>query len=124
MKKLIKILTIIFTVSIIVVGCGIDQSNKVIPKDKIEDIANSGIRDQSQWKEYVNSRFGFSISFPKEWYKGNVSQNNDGIVLNVDNSNFDIRAYGTHYLEGFSKPYKNLEKEGFKKDHIELTPVK
>ncbi|MTI47618.1 MAG: hypothetical protein FH761_07235 [Firmicutes bacterium] len=119
-KKILTIFTVLISLTIIASGCSTQQPNKTIDKDKVDDISDSGIRDQLQWQEYVNSRFGFSINFPKTWYKGDSSQNNDGIVLHTDNSSFDIRVYGANYLEDISKPYKNSEKDGFTKSDIKL----
>jgi len=120
MKKIIAILTISLLFTMNITGCTIGGGNKIIPKDNVGNSADTGIRDQSLWQEYENSRFGYSIRFPKAWYKGNSSQNNDGIALHIDESDFDIRVYGANYIDGTSKPYSNLDKEGFKKEDIKL----
>lgn len=120
MKKFNVIVSILLVLVAAITGCGTEQPNKVVPKEKVEKEQQMEIKDKSQWQEYVNSRFGYSINFPKTWYKGSSSQNNDGIVLHAENKSFDIRVYGSNYLEGFSKPYSNLEKEGFNEKEIIL----
>ncbi len=112
MKKLILPVLLILTLAI--TGCNTDQPNNT------EDKTEESIQDKSQWQEYVNSRFEYSIKFPNIWSIGNKSQNNDGTTLNVENKNFDIRVYGTNYLKDISKPYSTLEKEGFSEKDIKL----
>lgn len=120
MKKLFSFFIVLLAFSLLITGCSSKINSKVIPNEKVENISKAGIRDESQWQEYVNRRFGYSIRFPKIWYRGSSSQNNDGIIFYTDNPKFDIRVYGTHYLEGFSKPYRNLDKEGFSSEDITL----
>lgn len=120
MKKIIAILGVSLLLTMNITACTVGGGSKVIPRENTENTKDIGIRDQSQWQEYENSRFGYSIRFPKSWYKGNSVQNNDGILLHIDDSNFDIRVYGANFIEGISKPYANFEKGGFKKEDIQL----
>src|SRR5690606_31426565 len=105
MKKIIAILGVSLLLTMNITACTVGGGSKVIPRENTENTKDIGIRDQSQWQEYENSRFGYSIRFPKSWYKGNSVQNNDGILLHIDDSNFDIRVYGANFIEGISKPY-------------------
>lgn len=120
LKKSI-IFTCLLLFLLILVGCSSENLSKVISKEQVGAISDTGIRDKSQWQRYENSRFGYSVNFPKTWYKGQSTQNNDGIVLHVgDSSSFDVRVYGANYVEGVSQPYKNAEENDLKREEIVL----
>lgn len=74
----------------------------------------------TQFNEYSNTRYGFSIKYPSEWRTGEESDNGDGKILYVGNQDVDIRVYASNYLEGISDPYHQKDNKNVQLQKIKL----
>lgn len=57
--------------------------------------------DYQSWKTYSNSRFGFSVKYPKNWRIGEEATNGDGLALYKDKTN-EVLVYGSNVPHDFS----------------------
>lgn len=53
--------------------------------------------EDSGWRDYVNVRFGFKMSYPADLVPSREPENNDGREYHTQNKDFSVTAYG-HYL--------------------------
>lgn len=67
---------------------------------------------QGEWEIYTNSRFGYTINYPKDWKEGNEADNRDGKALHKDKDN-EILVYGTLQSSTFSTRDTPIEREVF-----------
>jgi len=56
----------------------------------------------TNWKTYVNSRFGFSIKYPINWPLEKESTNGDGLALLKDSSGNEVLVYASNVPDTFS----------------------
>ncbi len=69
-------------------------------------------KKNGDWKTYINYRFNYSISYPKDWKEGRVATNGDGRALYKDNSN-EILVYASYMLWSFSQQDAPIERNIF-----------
>lgn len=67
---------------------------------------------ESIWQTYSNTRFGYSINYPKDWKSGKEAENRDGKALHKDDTN-EILVYGTLSPSTFSTQNTPVEREVF-----------
>lgn len=76
------------------------DTSKSILSTKMDTINRDSkeVDSSSDWNSYQNSRYGFKISYPKEWTAGEESDNGDGKILYIGNPDVDIRVYASNYF--------------------------
>jgi hypothetical protein len=74
---------------------------------------------QDDWQVYVNTRFRFSIRFPRTWSRGEESFNGDGAPLYAGNLDVRVSAYGSYLYPG-ADPYERQFRPGFRSQRIKL----
>ncbi|MDG0789968.1 hypothetical protein OMP38_03190 [Cohnella ginsengisoli] len=83
--------------------------------------ATSTAKPKSEkWNTYQNARFGFELSYPKSWVRGEEPANGDGIELS-EKSAGSILAYASFYMEELAPDltgYKSFTLNNGKKAHL------
>lgn len=71
--------------------------------------------------DYVNNRFGYSVSIPQNWKQCNFSQNGDGVGLCVKEKGVQIGVFGAFYNEDYKEIiFRDLNKNNYSKKDVLL----
>ena len=99
---------------------GTRATMSLLPPVATTSIRQQGTIDTSSWQIYFNRRFGFSIRFPESWTRGQEATNGDGIILNVDEVDAYISAYGNLNPWLGIDSYGLAKRDGFRRSNIVL----